>query len=79
MTVLGLVDRRTGQSRMFHVDKGGAQIHSIVLGNIARDFSLIMLGVFLMIGGGMYLLHRVQKRRMSTPPVNAATVVTPPR
>jgi membrane protein DedA with SNARE-associated domain len=50
-----------------------------MLGNIARDFSLVMLGVFVMIGGGMYLLHRIQKRRMSTPPVNAATAVTPPR
>ena len=41
MTVLGLIDRRTGQSRMFHVDKGGAQIQSIVLENLSREARLM--------------------------------------
>jgi transposase-like protein len=41
MTVLGLIDRNTGRSRLFHVDKGGAQIHAIVLGNIAREARLM--------------------------------------
>src|SRR6266853_1639146 len=34
-----------------------------VLGDIARSFSLVMLGVFVAIGAGMWLLHRAQKRR----------------
>src|SRR5436305_1695184 len=37
----GGVERITGQSRFFHVDKGGAQIHSIVLGNLAREARLM--------------------------------------
>jgi transposase-like protein len=41
MTVLGLIDRNTGRSRFFHVDKGGAQIHSIVLGNLSREARLM--------------------------------------
>ncbi|HKC03846.1 MAG TPA: IS1595 family transposase [Sphingomicrobium sp.] len=41
MTVLGLIDRNTGRSRLFHVDKGGAQIHSIVLGNLSREARLM--------------------------------------
>jgi hypothetical protein len=41
MTVLGLVDRNTGQSRLFHVDRGGAQIHAIVLGNLSREARLM--------------------------------------
>jgi transposase-like protein len=41
MTVLGLVDRNTGRSRLFHVDKGGAQIQSIVLGNLSREARLM--------------------------------------
>jgi transposase-like protein len=41
MTVLGLVDRNTGQSRLFHVQQGGAQIHSIVLSNLAREARLM--------------------------------------
>jgi transposase-like protein len=41
MTVLGLIDRNTGRSRLFHVDKGGAQIHSIVLDNLSREARLM--------------------------------------
>jgi hypothetical protein len=41
MTVLGLVDRNTGKSRFFHVDKGGAQIQAIVLGNLSREARLM--------------------------------------
>ena len=41
MTVLGLIDRNTGRSRLFHVDKGGPQIHSIVLGNLSREARLM--------------------------------------
>jgi transposase-like protein len=41
MTVLGLVDRSTGRSRLFHVEKGGPQIHAIVLGNLAREARLM--------------------------------------
>jgi transposase-like protein len=41
MTVLGLIDRRTGRSRLIHVEKGGAQIQSIVLGNLSREARLM--------------------------------------
>lgn len=41
MTVLGLIDRNTGRSRFFHIDKGGAQIQSIVLDNLAREARLM--------------------------------------
>lgn len=41
MTVLGLVDRNTGRSRLFHVDRGGAQIQSIVLANLSREARLM--------------------------------------
>ncbi len=41
MTVLGLIDRNTGRSRLFHVDKGGEQIQSIVLGNLSREARLM--------------------------------------
>lgn len=41
MTVLGLVDRNTGRSRLFHIEKGGAQIHAIVLDNLSREARLM--------------------------------------
>jgi hypothetical protein len=41
MTVLGLIDRSTGRSRFFHVDKGGAQIQSIVMENLSREARLM--------------------------------------
>jgi membrane protein DedA with SNARE-associated domain len=49
-----------------------------MLGHIARDFSLIMLGVFVLMFGTMFVVHRVQKRRLSTPPRGAASSAVPP-
>ncbi len=40
MTVLGLVDRTTGESRFFHVD-GGKEIQGIVLANLSREARLM--------------------------------------
>lgn len=40
MTVLGLIDRTTGQSRFFHVD-GGKEIQGIVLENLSREARLM--------------------------------------
>lgn len=37
MTVLGLVDRNTGRSRLFHIEKAGAQIQAIVRLNLSRE------------------------------------------
>jgi membrane protein DedA with SNARE-associated domain len=40
-----------------------------VLGDMARSFGLVMLGAFVAIGGGMWLLHRLQRRsQMRLPP-----------
>jgi membrane protein DedA with SNARE-associated domain len=36
-----------------------------VLGDIGRYFGLAMLGVFVLISGGVWLLHRVQRRHQS--------------
>jgi membrane protein DedA with SNARE-associated domain len=48
-----------------------------VLGDLARSFSLVMLGVFVAIGAGMWLLHRLQRRRqLRVPP--GVDVVLPP-
>ncbi|MBV9825214.1 MAG: DedA family protein [Alphaproteobacteria bacterium] len=48
-----------------------------VLGDVARSFSMVMLGVFVAIGAGMWLLHWRQKRRhLAVPP--GAKVVLPP-
>lgn len=42
MTVLGLVDRETGRSRLFHVEKAaGSLIQPIVLANLAREARLM--------------------------------------
>jgi transposase-like protein len=41
MTVLGLVDRSTGRSRLFHVEKPGAPVQAIVLENLAREARLM--------------------------------------
>ena len=49
-----------------------------VLGDIARSFSLVMLGVFVAIGLGMWLLHRAQKRRQLRVPAGADVVLPPP-
>jgi membrane protein DedA with SNARE-associated domain len=48
-----------------------------MLGDLARSFSLVMLAVFVAIGVGMWLLHRLQRRRqLRVPP--GADVVLPP-
>ena len=48
-----------------------------VLGDIVRSFSIVMLGVFIAFAVGVWLVHRLQKRRqLRLPP--GATVVTPP-
>ena len=49
-----------------------------VLGDIARSFSLVMLAVFVAIGTGMWLLHRMQRRRQLRVPVGAEVVLPPP-
>ncbi|MGE5269117.1 MAG: DedA family protein [Thiohalocapsa sp.] len=49
-----------------------------VLGDLARSFSLVMLGVFVAIGGGMWLLHRLQRRRQLRVPAGADVVLPPP-
>lgn len=41
MTVLGLVDRDTGRSRLFHVEKPGAPVQAIVLENLSREARLM--------------------------------------
>src|SRR5436190_7284602 len=49
-----------------------------VLGDVARSFSLVMLGVFVAIGAGMWLLHRFQRRRHLRVPPGANPVLPPP-
>src|SRR6266702_4250576 len=49
-----------------------------VLGDLARSFSLVMLGVFVAIGFGMWLLHRLQRRRQLVRVPPGADVVLPP-
>jgi membrane protein DedA with SNARE-associated domain len=49
-----------------------------MLGHVARDFSLVMLGMFVTMFGGTYLIHRWQKRRLAMVPRGASTVAPPP-
>src|SRR5207302_1577335 len=49
-----------------------------VLGDLARSFSLVMLGVFVAFGVGMWLLHRQQRRRHLGVPPGADVVLPPP-
>jgi len=49
-----------------------------VLGDIARSFGIVMLGVFIAVSGGMWLLHRVQRRRQARPPPGAKPMLPPP-
>src|SRR5258708_1298363 len=49
-----------------------------VLGDLARSFSLVMLGVFVAIAVGMWLLHRMQRRRRQLRVPPGAEVVFPP-
>ncbi len=48
-----------------------------VLGDLARSFSLVMLGVFVAIALGVWLLHRRQRRRQPSI-LPGADVVLPP-
>jgi len=48
-----------------------------VLGDIARSFSIVMLLVFVAIGGGVWLLHRMQRRRQLRLPAGAKPVLPP--
>jgi membrane protein DedA with SNARE-associated domain len=54
------------------------QAFNAVLGDLARSFSLVMLGVFVAIGAGMWLLHRAQRRRQLRVPPGAKAVLPPP-
>lgn len=47
-----------------------------MLGDIARTFSLGMLGIFVIIAGGVGLFHRIQQRRRGRPA--RAEAATPP-
>jgi membrane protein DedA with SNARE-associated domain len=49
-----------------------------VLGDIARSFGIVMLVVFVAIGGGLWLLHRLQRRRQLRMPPGAKVVLPPP-
>jgi len=49
-----------------------------MLGDLARSFSLVLLGVFVAIGVGMWLLHRQQRRRQLRVPPGADVVLPPP-
>jgi membrane protein DedA with SNARE-associated domain len=54
------------------------QAFNAVLGDLARSFSLVMLGVFVALGAGMWLLHRAQRRRQLRVPPGAKAVLPPP-
>src|SRR3954447_16514695 len=49
-----------------------------VLGDIARSFGLVMLGVFVAVAGGMWLLHRTHRRRRSLAVPAGVKVAAPP-
>src|SRR6267154_5177108 len=49
-----------------------------VLGDIARSFGLVMLGVFVAVALGMWLLHRTHRRRRSVTVPPGVKVVAPP-
>jgi membrane protein DedA with SNARE-associated domain len=49
-----------------------------LLGDLARSFRLGMLGVFLVIGFGIWLLHRRQRRRQARVPRGIDMVLPPP-
>ena len=48
-----------------------------MLGDVARSFSLAMLVVFVLIGGGMWLLHRASRRSRSVVSPVAQAVIPP--
>ncbi len=49
-----------------------------VLGDIVRSFSIAMLGVIVAVSLGVWLLHRVQRRRQLRVPPGAKIVIPPP-
>jgi len=49
-----------------------------MLGDIARSFGIVMLGVFIAVSGGMWLVHRIQRRRQAIRVPPGANVLTPP-
>ncbi len=49
-----------------------------VLGDIVRSFSIPMLGVIVAVSLGVWLLHRVQRRRQLRVPPGAKIVIPPP-
>src|SRR2546428_10537921 len=49
-----------------------------VLGDIVRSFSLVMLGVLIAFAFGMWLVHRLQKRRLLGVPQGIKIVIPPP-
>jgi membrane protein DedA with SNARE-associated domain len=49
-----------------------------VLGDIARSFSLGMLGAFALIAGGVWLVHRAQRRRQLRVPPGVKASLPPP-
>ena len=49
-----------------------------VLGDIVRSFSLVMLGVLIAFAFGMWLVHRLQKRRLLRVPPGIKIVIPPP-
>ena len=50
-----------------------------VLGDLARSFSLAMLGAFVAFAGGVKLVHRMQRRRQLRVPPGAKAAVPPSR
>ena len=50
-----------------------------VLGDLARSFSLVMLGAFVAIACGLKLVHRVQRRRQLRVPPGAKVAAPPSR
>jgi membrane protein DedA with SNARE-associated domain len=48
-----------------------------VLGDLARSFSMVMLGIFVVLGIGMWILHHRQKRRSVRVPPGAKIVLPP--
>ncbi|MBV9862250.1 MAG: DedA family protein [Alphaproteobacteria bacterium] len=49
-----------------------------ILGDVLRSFSIAMLAVFVLIGCGMWLLHRVQRRRQLPLPPGVRPMIPPP-
>jgi len=48
-----------------------------VLGDVARSFGIVMLGAFVAIGVGMWLLHRRHRRRQTRLPAGAEPMLPP--